>query len=77
MKTTIVLLALAFAAPAAAQNDNADVTEHTFDDASEVEGGRSTASGIRVEGRIRIPRRSLIRPRTHFIPELMKSVEDM
>jgi len=76
MKTPLLLLAFTFAAPAAAQDD--DVTEHTFDDASEVEGGRQTAWGERLNVRdLRIPRRSLIRPRTHFIPELMKSVEDM
>ncbi len=77
MRTTILMLALAFAAPAAAQNDNADVTEHTFDDASEVEGGRSTPWGERLNARMRLPRRSLIRPRTNFAPELLKSVEDM
>ena len=77
MRTTILMLALAFAAPAAAQNDNADVTEHTFDDASEVEGGRHTPYADLFQVRRKLPRRSLIRPRTQFIPELMKSVEDM
>jgi len=78
MKITITLLVLAFAAPAAAQNDGDEVIEHTFDDAEDVEGGRNTAWGDRLRVRnIRLPRRSLVRPRTQFIPELMKSVEDM
>ena len=79
MKTPIILLTLAFAVPAAAQNDGADdVTEHTFTDATDVEGGRNTAWGERLRARnLRIPRRSLVRPRTNFVPELMKSVEDM
>ncbi len=79
MKTTIILLTLAFTAPAAAQNDGSDdVIEHTFDDAEDIEGGRNTAWVTRLGARnFRIPRRSLVRPRTQFIPELMKSVEDM
>ncbi|MBO6939385.1 MAG: hypothetical protein JJ863_30725 [Deltaproteobacteria bacterium] len=78
MRTTILMLALAFAAPAAAQNDNEDVTEHTFDDADDVEGGRNTPWGERLSSRnLRIPRRSLVRPRTNFVDQLMKSVEDM
>jgi hypothetical protein len=78
MKTTIILLSLAFALPAAAQDDGAgEVIEHTFTDAEDVEGGRNTAEGDRIRARIRLPRRSLVRPRTHFVPELLKSVEDM
>lgn len=77
MKPTILLLTLAFAAPAAAQNEGDDVTEHTFTDADDVEGGRNTPYGELFRVRTRLPRRSLVRPRTHFIPELMKSVEDM
>jgi len=78
MKTPILLLTLAFAVPAAAQSDGSDdVIEHTFTDATDVEGGRDTAWGDRLRARLPLPRRSLVRPRTHFVPELLKSVEDM
>lgn len=72
-----VTLTLALAATAAAQDRPAagQLTDYTFTDADEVTGGRAEASGIRAEVRTRSTRRSLIRPRTHFVPEMLKSVE--
>ena len=80
MKTLSALaLSLAFAAPALAQDGpEPPVTEHSFDDAEDVEGGRLGPHGTLVAGGVkRLPRRSLVRPRTQFVPELLKSVEDL
>ena len=76
-KTATLVLTLAFAAPALAQDDPPrEATEFTFGDAERVEGGRSTPWGDRLRGRIPRPRRSLIRPRTSFVQELLKSAND-
>lgn len=80
MKTIpTLLLTLALAAPAFAQDGagGQTPTEMTFDDADQVEGGRTGPYGEMFQVRTRLPGRSLVRPRTQFVPELMKSVEDM
>ena len=39
--------------------------------------GVSFPSGANIRVRPRAPRATLIRPRTHFVPEMLKSVESM
>ncbi|NOY92607.1 MAG: hypothetical protein GXP55_15555 [Deltaproteobacteria bacterium] len=71
------LLSLVAAAPAVAQTPrHQDVTVQTFDDADLVDGSRSTANGDMIRARIRLSRHSLVQPRTAFVRELLKSVED-
>jgi len=71
------LLALMIAAPAAAQTPRQpDVTEQTFDDADQVDGSRRTAYEDLIHGQYRLRRTSLLRARTTFVRELIKSVED-
>jgi len=63
-------------APALAQGSSrTDVTEHEFTDADTVTGDRATSWMEVVGGRRVLPRRSLIRPRTSFSAELLKSAE--
>ena len=82
-KTILTALAtsLVLALPAAAQgrgdaSGRVD-TEFTFDDGDDVEGRRVGAEGVIVPGRHRLRRRSLVRPRTHFVPEMLKTVETL
>lgn len=71
--TALTLLALA--APAAAQDMAPDTT---FDFRDElVTGDLVRPEGDRIEGRLRGVRVSLIRPRPHYVPELLKSVETL
>lgn len=75
-------LMLALAATAGAQDrpgrqaDIAPDTSFDFED-DLVEGGRYTQEGIRVDSRGRAMRTTLVRPRVHFIPEMLKSVENL
>lgn len=75
-------LMLALAATAGAQDrpgrpvDIAPDTSFTFDD-DLVEGGRYTQEGVRVDSRGRALRTTLVRPRVHFVPEMLKSVENL
>ncbi len=74
----VMFLVGSLASVADAQRDaRADVVEHDFADADEVEGDRSTPWGDRLGGRRRGTRRSLIRPRWSFSRELRKSVENL
>ena len=52
------------------------VTEFRFDDEL-VPGDYASPEGEVLEARLRAPRQSLIRVRPHFVPEMLKSVEDM
>jgi hypothetical protein len=70
----VVFLALAFALPVAAQDDNA--TSYDFED-DLVQGDLVRPDGENLMVRRRGARASLIRIREHFIPELLKSVENL
>lgn len=79
--TTIRLatLALAVGLPfAAAAEDRLDGqapdVSYQFDDHA-VDGGRYTPDGDSVTIRLRGSRSTLVRPRVHFVPELVRSVE--
>ncbi|MFW6067083.1 MAG: hypothetical protein ACOC97_02005 [Myxococcota bacterium] len=69
------LLAFA-AAPAAAQEDDEDATTYDFDD-DLVTGDLVRPDGEMLSVRRRGRRSSLIQIREHFIPEMLKSVEDL
>jgi hypothetical protein len=72
-------LALALGGTAAAQDRGAATapdTEFTFED-DEVLGGTVGPEESRVQLRGRGPRHSLVRPRLHFVPEMLKSVETL
>ena len=71
---------MAFAGTAAAQDRGersravtAD-TNFTFEDHA-VAGDRDSSAGERIISRTLRQRHTLVRPRTHFVPELMMSVE--
>ena len=53
-----------------------DVTEYKFSD-DVVEGDLLRPDGTIVPGGPKHPTRSLIRVRKHFIPEMLKTVEDL
>ncbi len=83
MKRMVALVCLSLflmtlkAAPAFADDGNAeDVTEYTFTDAN-VEGGTEGPIQTGVVIRKLGPERSLIKIRTHFVPEMLKSVENI
>lgn len=80
MRTLVIALFLSvpLAATAAAQDrpapSQAPDISYEFDEHG-VDGGRYVPTGTRVlAGGITI-HRSLVRPRVHFVPELLKSVE--
>jgi hypothetical protein len=75
MRTLTVALLLAIAAPAAAQDAEARV--ETFTDADLVTGDIAGAWDGIIQTRRRRDRHSLIRARAHWIPELVKSVENL
>jgi hypothetical protein len=56
--------------------DYAETTEYTFDD-DVVTGDLVRPDGAAIVSRKRGSERSLIRVRQHFIPEMLKSVEDL
>jgi len=56
--------------------DYADTTEYTFDD-DVVEGDLVRPDGAMTVVRKKAKQRSLIKVRTHFVPEMLKSVEDI
>jgi hypothetical protein len=68
--------ALFMGTAAAADEKPLDVTKYEFEDAN-VEGGLPGTNGVQVTVRPRGRERSLIRVRTHFIPEMFKSVESI
>jgi len=69
-----VAVALALPAPAAAQED--DATTYDFED-DLVSGDLVRPDGELLNVRRRGRRASLIRIREHFIPEMLKSVENL
>ncbi len=75
----VVLVTMALAMPAAsvsAQDDEAGATTYDFDD-DLVSGDLVRPDGEQLIVRRRGRRGTLIRPREHFIPEMLKSVEDL
>jgi hypothetical protein len=80
MRTLVIALFLSvpLAATAAAQDRPAPAAtpdaSYTFDD-HDVDGGRYEHGGSLITWRPQGDRRSLVRPRVHFVPELLKSVE--
>lgn len=65
-----------FAAPVLAQDDGGDTTTYDFED-DLVTGDLVRPDGELLNVRRRGRRNSLIRIREHFIPEMLKSVEDL
>ncbi|MBX3245696.1 MAG: hypothetical protein KF901_00795 [Myxococcales bacterium] len=74
MWSMVVFLGASFAVPAAAQDG--DATTYDFDD-DLVAGDLVRPDGELLNVRRRGRRASLIRVREHFIPEMLKSVEDL
>jgi len=58
------------------KKNDVDVTEYKFGD-DVVDGVVQTPEGAFVRGRLKGRTRSLIRVRKHYIPEMLKSVEDL
>ena len=59
-----------------AQNDTDPNYEYRFEDDPLAGISRDDVSAL-IRIRIGVPRTTLIRPRTHFVPELLKSVEHL
>ncbi len=60
---------------ALAQPSDLPVVEHDFTDADRVEASLRGPEAEMIRGERRIPRRSLIRPRTEFIRELVETAD--
>ncbi len=79
MTRTLLALALVLTTvtPAlASAQDDSRVTEYTFDD--DLVGGSIQSPDMeRFVSRIRGRRSTLIQPRTHYIPEMLRSVETL
>ena len=79
LRTMAMMAALGFgtiAAPANAQDAGGEATTYDFDD-DLVAGDLVRPDGELLNVRRRGRRSSLIRVREHFIPEMLKSVEDL
>lgn len=80
MRAVLIALALGFAvviaSPSAQAEDFGNTTEYNFDD-DVVEGDLVRPDGEMALARRRGRQSSLIRVREHFIPEMLKSVEDL
>lgn len=77
--TRLLILLWTFAIPttvAAADGADDRVANYTFDD-EQVFGDHPSPDGEVLRVRTRGPRDSLVRARTQFIPELLKSVENL
>ena len=72
----LVAALTAFAAPALAQDEGGDTTTYDFDD-DLVTGDLVRPDGELLNVRRRGNRASLIQIREHFIPEMLKSVENL
>jgi hypothetical protein len=75
----VFALTLGLAGAGAAQDRPAPNTpspdvSYEFGD-HEVDGGRYSPDGSVIESRGRLRRSTLVRPRVHFVPELVRSVE--
>ncbi len=80
MRTLLVLsLALSSLVPtlASAQGGSAEVTTYDFLDGDTVEGTFQRPEGDRVWGASGHAHRTLIVPRAHYVPEMMRSVENL
>ena len=81
MTRTLLALALAFSTLtptlALAQDHGDTVRTEVFDDADLVSGTIEAPVGERLITRRHGPRHSLINPRTHYIPEMLRSVETL
>ncbi len=73
--TVVIVIASSMALPVVAQED-ANVTAYDFRDEL-VPGDRARPDGEVLQARLRSSRPSLIRIRQHFVPEMLKSVEDI
>jgi len=71
-----VVLVFLFAATVASAQDYADTTEYSFDD-DVVQGDLVRPDGEMTVVRKQGKQRSLIKVRQHFVPEMLKSVEDI
>ncbi len=71
-----VFVVVVIAAPTAWAEDFDNTTEYNFDD-DVVEGDLVRPDGEMAMARRRGRQSSLIRVREHFIPEMLKSVEDL
>lgn len=77
IKVLLVVAALAIpAASASAQEEEGGATTYDFDD-DLVSGDLVRPDGEQLVVRRRGRRGTLIRPREHFVPEMLKSVEDL
>ena len=76
MIAIIFVFAALFAAVEVSAQEYADSTEYSFDD-DVVTGDLVRPDGETMVVRKRGKERSLIRVRQHFIPEMLKSVEDL
>jgi len=68
-------ITLAFTSAAAAQDLSPEVN-YDFEDHA-VDGGYDSPLGDLIHSRTRAGRVSLVRPRRHFVPELLKTVENI
>jgi len=72
----VTILAFVLAGTAIFAQDAADTTEYSFDD-DVVEGDLVRPDGEMTVVRKQGKQRSLIKVRQHFVPEMLKSVEDI
>ncbi len=81
MRTLLLLsLALSTLLPALASaqdHGTGEVTTYDFLDGDTVEGTFQRPEGDRVWGAQRHARHTLIAPRAHYVPEMMRSVENL
>ncbi len=71
-----LMMAMVVAVPIAQAEDDGNTTEYNFDD-DVVEGDLVRPDGEMMGSNRRGRQSSLIRVREHFIPEMLKSVEDL
>ena len=76
MKVLLVTMALAMPAASVSAQEDEGATTYDFDD-DLVSGDLVRPDGEQLIVRRRGRRGTLIRPREHFIPEMLKSVEDL
>lgn len=81
MTRTLLALALVLTTVsptlALAQGDQTTTRTEVFDDADTVTGTYQSPDGDILRGRRRAVRHTLITPRTHYIPEMLRSVENL
>ena len=75
--STALALSLLMPALASAQNTPADLRVEEFTDGDQITGTYQTPEGSQLMIHRTGPRASLIRARTSFRPELLKTVEDL